>query len=271
MARVAIQQAVVPCGGLGTRMRALTHGAPKEMLPIGGEPLIGWVARECAASGISTIHVVIAPGKEAIPEYLAPRAGAPGYPGHILFVEQPAPLGLADAVARGWANSDEPVAVALPDNLFIAAEPVLSQVITAYYRTGLNVVAIASVDAADAARRGPTAVYQGHDREDMFEITRIPNKRDRGGSFDTGGLAVAHTGVGRYLFLPETRMIIDELDASLPAAAERDDVPVLQRLLDRGRLVGRLVHGEFLDVGLPAGYDEAALRMGGSAESGPPS
>ncbi len=57
---------------------------------------------------------------------------------------------------------------------------------------------------------------------------------------------------------------IDELERSLPPHAERDDVPMLQHLLARRRLVGRIIRDRFLDLGLPEGYREAAAALGGT-------
>jgi UTP-glucose-1-phosphate uridylyltransferase len=56
-------KALIPCGGKGTRMSALTGGAAKELLPIGGVPLVLHVLEECAASGISEVLIVSAPEK----------------------------------------------------------------------------------------------------------------------------------------------------------------------------------------------------------------
>jgi UTP--glucose-1-phosphate uridylyltransferase len=261
--RAAVRHALIPCGGRGTRMQAVTHGAPKELLPIAGVPLIEWIARECAASGTIELLVVTAPGKQAIRERLAPHAGTPGFPVHIEFVEQPAPRGLADAIRLGRAFAGgAPLAVALPDNLFVGDAPGLSQVVETYYRTGLNVVAVVDVRRADAGRRGATAIYPGTAHGDEFQITSIPDKGPRHATFDTGDAASAVTGVGRYLFTDEVWSVIDAVERTLPPEAEVDDIPVLQQLLAAHRLIGRRMRGQFLDVGLPAGYAEAARLIG---------
>ena len=77
-----------------------------------------------------------------------------------------------------------------------------------------------------------------------------------------GGAASAFTGVGRYVFRPDVFDVIDEAERALAPGAELDDVPVLQRLLARGALVGRRMRGRFLDAGLPAGYAEAQAALG---------
>ena len=52
---------------------------------------------------------------------------------------------------------------------------------------------------------------------------------------------------------------------ALAPGAELDDVPVLRSLHARGRLLGRRVRGRFLDVGVPAGWEEADALLRGAA------
>lgn len=233
-------------------MRPVAGAAPKELLPIAGVSLIEWVARECAASGASELLVVTAPGKDGIRERLAPHTGSPGFPVRIEFVEQPTPAGLMDAVRLGHNFSGgAPLAVALPDNLFVGDAPGMAQVIETYYRSGKNVVGVVEMLAAEAAHRGATAPFRGTlQHGDEFAITAIGDKAAPA----TPG---AYTGVGRFVFTDEVWGIIDTVASVLPSDSELDDIPVLQRLLAVSRLVGRRIRGQFLDVGLPEGYEEA--------------
>lgn len=257
-----VRRAVIPCGGKGTRMLALTGGAPKELIRVGGEPALVHVAVECAASGVTELLIVIAPGKEAIVDALAPLAGTGGMPDRIDFALQAEARGLADAVrlARDFA-AGEPLGVALPDNLFLDASPGLAQVIDAHAATGTNVVAVAEIRADEAERRGPTSIYPGVREGTLYRIARIPGKGERSARFDTGGAPSAFTGVGRYVLAEDAFDAIDAVEQRLPAGAELDDVPVLQYLLARGRLVGRRMEGRFLDLGLPEGYREADAAL----------
>lgn len=260
----AITRALIPCGGRGTRMLALTGGAPKELLPVAGVPVLERVVRECAASGITDLLIVIAPDKEAIVDHVDRIAGAPGLPTRIAFAVQREPRGLADAIRHGRAFAGgTPLAVALPDNLFIGAAPGLAQVAETFALTGKSVVAVVEIFADEAARRGPTSIYPGSLRGDEYEIARIPGKGERTATFDTGGAPSAFTGVGRYIFRPEVFDVIDEVEGMLATGAEVDDVPVLQHLLDANALTGRRMLGRFLDVGLPSGYEEANALLGG--------
>ena len=247
--------ALIPCGGKGTRMLALTGGLPKELVTVAGIPVVEWVVKECAASGITDVMVVIAPGKEAIQDRLAPLAGTPGMPNRISFAVQREARGLADAIRFGRAFAhDGPIAVALPDNLFLGDVPALRQVLNVAEATGKSAVAMVGIAAEEASKRGATAIYSGSLVGDEYRISMIPDKGAKSSTFDTRGASVAYTGVGRYAFGGALWKAIDEVEAALKTGAELDDVPVMQLLLGRGLLTGCLIRGRFLDVGLPAGY-----------------
>lgn len=244
-------------------MLPLTHGAPKELLPLAGRSILQHVLAECALSGITSALIVVSPEKTAIADFAGPLAGRVGMPQRIEFVVQQQPRGLADAVRCGAGfAAGEPFAVALPDNLFVGAEPAVAQVIAAFSGTQLNIVGVTEVSASDAARRGPTPIYPGERDGDLFRIGRVPNKGAHEATFDTLGEASALTGVGRYVFTEEVFSAIDAAEQNLGAGAELDDIPVLQALLAHGRLVGRVLAGRFVDVGIPQGYAEALQEQG---------
>ena len=244
-------------------MAALTGGHAKELMPVAGKPLLLWVLGECAASGIDEVLVVAAPHKQDLIDVARAAAGRPEMPRRIETVIQREPRGLADAIRHGIGFvANDPFAVALPDNLFIADTPATKQLIEAYHDTKKNVVAVVELFPEDAERAGPTAIFPGDLDGDLYEIDDIPSKGDRGSTFDLRGAPSGFTGVGRYVFIPgELFPTIDEVDRGLTAGAELDDVPVMQLLLERGRLIGRRIVGDFLDVGLPVGYNEANERL----------
>jgi UTP--glucose-1-phosphate uridylyltransferase len=242
-------------------MRAIAGDAPKEMLPVAGAPAIDWVLDECAASGVDDILVVTSPGKDALVAHLG---GVPG----VRTVVQTSPRGLADAIRLGRDfASDEPLAVALPDNIFVAATPALRQVIDGYDAWRTNLVAIVEISAREAARRGATAALDGVRDGKTYHITRIPDKGAKSATFDVQGAAAAYTAVGRFVFLPAALQAIDDVERLITPGAELDDVPLMQWLLARGALQGSVIEGDFLDVGLPSGYEEANARLTASARS----
>ena len=113
---VAVTTAVVPVAGRGTRLRPATRALPKEMLPVGGRPVVQHVVEELAANGIERVLFVTAPGKEAIEEHFVGDTAAVQFASVI----QPAPRGLGDAILRAEGHTGEgPFAVAQD----IAARP----------------------------------------------------------------------------------------------------------------------------------------------------
>ena len=262
-----VHRAIIPCGGKGTRMLAISHGMAKELLPIAGEPVLAHVLRECAQSGIEHALIVVSPDKQSVVTFARSVAGATGMPTRIDTAVQMQPKGLADAVRVGRSfASGEPVAVALPDNLFVdTPQPAVAQVIETYDREHVNVVGLTEITADIAASRGPTPIYPGMRIGDEFLIESIPSKGAHESTFDLGSARSAMTGVGRYVFTPAAFEIISEVERTLEPGRELDDIPVMQTMLARGELRGRVLRGIFLDVGLPAGFREASERLAQSA------
>ena len=98
--------------GRGLRLRPATRALPKEMLPVGGKPVVQHIVDELVADGIDRIVFVTAPGKESIEAHFAGQ-----YPGvsFVSTVQSPA-RGLGDAVLCAEAlTPGEPFAVALGD------------------------------------------------------------------------------------------------------------------------------------------------------------
>jgi NDP-sugar pyrophosphorylase family protein len=191
-----------------------------ELLPVAGVPIVEWIARECAASGTSELLVVTGPAS-TLRDRLAPHVGSPGFPLRIEFASLPAVPSFGDAIRLGmrFAN-DGPLGVAEPTNLFVGDAPGLAQVVESYYRTGRNIVGVVGANPRVSEES------RGTSNGDEVEI----------------GPTLEHA-VGRYVFTE--------------APDGHDRATILRGLLDAGRLVGRRMRGEFLDVSTPAGFESA--------------
>src|SRR5919109_2169538 len=147
--------AVIPAGGLGTRLLPLTRAVPKELLPVWKRPVLDYAMEEAAAAGIERVVIITAPGKEALQAYFTGRLltydCAPN--GITLeFVEQREARGLGDAVRCG-APTGEPVAVLLPDELLVGPN-CLAQLLERRRRDGGSVIAVKRVPRAEVNRYG---------------------------------------------------------------------------------------------------------------------
>ncbi len=253
--RFEVTRAVIPCAGTGSRMRSITNGAPKELLDVGGSSPLEHVLRECAASAITRAMVVIAPGKESIAFKVLKLAGTPGFPAEIVVMEQPAAVGLADAIGRARDTAPEqPLAVVLPSVLYRGDRPALAQVITAYRASLHSVMGMVEARAAIAATKQAVPVIGGVLLGEEVKIDQIP---DVGvvGQLPTGSAPFASGG--RIVLAPDAYVALDAVLRAPASAGETDVTAVLQRLLMRGQLVGKMIRGRYCDLTVPAGYADA--------------
>ena len=61
-----LDTAVIPCGGLGTRLQPITRWVPKELLPVGLRPVLYWALDEIADAGVPRAIVITSPLKAAV-------------------------------------------------------------------------------------------------------------------------------------------------------------------------------------------------------------
>jgi UTP--glucose-1-phosphate uridylyltransferase len=247
-----LDTAVIPCGGLGTRLHPITRWLPKEMLPVALRPMLHWTLDEAADAGLLRAVIVTNPHKPMLEAVARSYSG----PLDLEFVPQDHPRGLGDALLRARdLLGGSPFVMVLPDNLFSGPNPI-SAVLDVCRATGLATVLLAEISRHDAETKGATG--RATLQEDPEGILRVTDVADKGtGRFDTAGQAAAVTPIGRIAFPAGILEEFDEVGRALPPGAELDDVPVLQRLARRGALAGTINRARFYDVGVPEGYREA--------------
>jgi dTDP-glucose pyrophosphorylase len=114
---------IIPAAGIGSRIQPLAFS--KELLPVGsrieGESerpraVSEYLVERMIAGGATKLCFVISPGKSDILEYYA--SGVAGV--DIVYVVQPKPCGLCDAVFRALPviPREEPVLIGLPDTIW---------------------------------------------------------------------------------------------------------------------------------------------------------
>lgn len=160
-----IRKAVFPVAGLGTRFLPATKAVPKEMLTIVDRPVLQHVVDEARAAGIEHFIFVTGRNKGVIEDHfdtqfeLEATLEARGKKkelealvrdlpaaGQTSFTRQQAPLGLGHAVwcAREIVGN-EPFALLLPDMLHHGPTACLADMISAYNKSGGNLIAVAPV------------------------------------------------------------------------------------------------------------------------------
>ena len=106
-------------GGVGKRLRPITHTSAKQLVPIANKPILFYGIEEMASAGITDIGIVIAP---TTGEEIRQAVGDGSEFGvRVTWITQPEPLGLAHCVlvARDFLG-DEEFVMYLGDNMLEA-------------------------------------------------------------------------------------------------------------------------------------------------------
>jgi glucose-1-phosphate thymidylyltransferase len=106
---------LILAGGVGSRLRPITHTSAKQLVPIANKPIIFYAIEQLAAAGIKHIGIVVG---EAGGEIRAAVGDGSQFGVEVTYIEQKVPRGLADCVliARDFLGDDDFV-MYLGDNM----------------------------------------------------------------------------------------------------------------------------------------------------------
>jgi UTP--glucose-1-phosphate uridylyltransferase len=254
---------VIPAAGLGVRFRPLSRIVPKELLPMGGKPLIHHALEEADRAGFEQAVVVLSPTKSSIREYfelaetreLARRL-------RLAFVEQPKADGLGQAVllAARRMGADR-FAVLLPDDVVTDSEHWRS-LVSLNDATGAATLCLRQVDPSQTGRFGIAACSEVDGRLWVTGLIEKPIPLDA-----PSDLAV----FGRYMV---TKAVIDALESLSRQAEPQRELQLTDGVhLAAGAAPGVLaVHfkSHIFDAGTPEEYALSLARFVRSSAGGKP-
>lgn len=265
-----VRKAVIPAAGLGTRFLPATKAQPKEMLPVVDKPVIQCVVEEAVAAGIESILLVTGRGKEAIENHFDVSAELEAFLEskgkteelqqvraiasmvEVTYIRQKEALGLGHAVlcARTWVGT-EPFAVFLGDDIVVAEEPCIRQMLRVFESKASSVLGVMEVPRPDTKKYGIVAGDMEDDR--TMRITDIVEKP----SPEKAPSATAV--IGRYVFTPE---IFEELEKTrADASGEIQLTNAIRSLLQRQAVYAYRFEGRRFDAGDKQGFLEATVEM----------
>jgi UTP--glucose-1-phosphate uridylyltransferase len=255
-----LRKAVIPAAGLGRRMSSLTGGAPKEMLPLAGRPIIHHVVQEAIDAGIVELCIVIHKSKEEIRRYFesdnreACEAERPAEKlrgrCNIVFAYQGEPMGLGDAVlcAKAFVG-DERFALLIPDQLFIGRTGAIRQLGSKNLPPNAVVSSLIRIPASEleyfpGARKfvcEPYAAQRG-----VMVVAEIEPT-------ECASSALALPGFGRAIYPPKVFEFLDARFADT-RTGEIDLLKTFRALLAVVPSYAVLLEGEAFDLGTVDGY-----------------
>lgn len=274
-----IRKAIIPVGGLGTRLLPATKALPKELLPVGRRPMVQYVVEEMRAAGLENICFVTGRKKALIQEHFDHDPELVRYLQdkrsdgllaelaylesglHLTYIRQGGPQGVADALslAEDWVGGSAFVA-ALGDSIICESDmgALLRSMITEHQKGGIAAVIAVEPNTRDRSRHHSLVVPA--DSESVtggaFEVAQIVDKQRASDTKRDWTIAA------RYVFGPA---IFEAIRCTRPArSGELQLVDALRMLLRQGERVravclkpGQRHH----DIGNFDGYFRACIEF----------
>jgi UTP--glucose-1-phosphate uridylyltransferase len=261
-----IKKCLFPVAGYGTRFLPATKSMPKEMLPVVNKPLVQYGVEEAIEAGLTEIGFVTGRGKRAIADHFDVSyelehqiAGSSKEQylesirsviakGSFSFTRQPSMAGLGDAILNGRRLiGDEPFGVVLSDDLCVADDGVLAQMVRLFKQFRCSIVAVQEVPEEDIHKFGVIAgeqikdgIYQVNDMVEKPEAKDAPSN-----------LAI----IGRYILTPD---IFEKIENTPPG--KNDEIQLTDALLAQakeGCVLAYKFKGKRFDCGAVQGFVEA--------------
>ena len=220
-----VRQAVILCGGLGSRLGALAAATPKPLLPIDGIPFLDVLLFELARHGITRVLLLAGFAAERVVDYAASTPLKERFGLEIEVSVEPQRAGTGGAVWHARHHLDDRFFLLNGDSWFdINLLELASRIIDEPSATGVIAVRL----LLDASRYGVVEINKGR----LTRFSERPNRSGRG--MVSGGV---------YVFQSS---LTDWLDRC--CSLEGDVFPLLARC---EKLLAMPFEGYFIDIGIP--------------------
>lgn len=271
-----VRKVVIPAAGFGTRFLPATKAMPKEMLPIVDKPIIQYVVEQAVEAGVEEIIVVTGWHKRSIEDHfdthfeLEARLMRDGKKelleqvrrvsslAKFVYIRQNEPLGNGHAVLMAKdIVGDEPFLVMWGDEFFQATPPAPAQLVEAFTKYNVPVIAGVRVKKEDVVKYGIADVtpVEGN----VFKINKIVEKPS---IEDAPSDLATH---GSYLFTPEIFSILEKLKPGY--GGEIWLATAIEKLLEKGDVYAVELKGaKYYDCGNKISYLRALVDHGLSHE-----
>ncbi|MGB8327106.1 MAG: UTP--glucose-1-phosphate uridylyltransferase GalU [Steroidobacteraceae bacterium] len=267
----AIQTAVFPVAGRGTRFLPATKASPKEMLPVVDKPLIQFAVEEALSAGARRLVFITGASKRAIEDHFDSdrelvrllesqgkselakqlRSVVPPW-ATCIYIRQPAPLGLGHAVLCAQpAVGSEPFFVHLADDLIAADVPCLKQMAQVFDAKHASILGVERVARSETDKYGIVEVEGS--TSTTSRIRSIVEKPKP--AVAPSNLAV----VGRYLLMPSIFAHLVRIGEG--AGGEIQLTDGIARLMNEEAVYAYRFEGKRYDCGSKLGYLQATVAF----------
>ena len=266
-----IKQAIIPLGGLGTRMLPISSVIPKELLLINGKPGLEYILDECIEAGVKEFIFIISKRKISIKKYFFNNnfykriikkkkdkrlidefRKIKKYQKMIKFVYQNKPKGTGDAVlkCKKYIKGNFFLMV-LPDDLIIKKN-CSKEMIKLHYKMKSSIIATKKVQKKTVSRWGILSIK--NKKKNYFTISNVVEKPSIKKAPSNYAI------IGRYI-LPTK--IFGEIKKLKPGhGGEIHITDAIKNLITKGnKFYGNIFKGNYLDCGTLNGYINSGIQI----------
>ncbi len=245
-----ITKLVLPVAGLGKRLRPLTLKTPKNLIKVGGKPLIEYVLDEVRENGITEVVLITNPTQRDRFERYVDGIKKGKFSGIKFYIRTQKILG-GDGHALLQAYDilkNEPFAVRFCDDIVLSNPPVLNSLLDIFSLVKAPVMLLQRVPDALVPRFGVVKVrrVKRPGMQDLYEVLDVVEKP---------ALKEAPSNltiVGGYVITPKVLMNLKRVAGTLPLITE--DALRIVTALEIELIAGGMVYGwEFLGTRLDCG------------------
>ncbi len=230
---MAITEAIVLAGGLGTRLRSAVPDLPKCMAPVNGKPFIGYVMAHLQKQGIT--HIIFSLGylHDAFEGYLQENLPVNSYT--IVVEKEPLGTGGAIAFAMQSARTNRQVVVN-GDSIFTS--DIIAQSGFHEQRNATCTLALKAMHHFDR--------YGVVETDSNGRITRFREKQAYEKGLINAGVYIINRESFQQIPFPEKFSF---------------ETDYLQRYYPEGTIYGIEQEGYFIDIGIPEDYERAQKEL----------
>jgi mannose-1-phosphate guanylyltransferase len=237
-------QAIIIAGGKGTRLKPLTFGCPKPMLPLIYRPFLEWMIDRCKSVGIDDILVNVHYQAHQVVNHFG---GGDRFGVKIRYIEESTPLDTAGAIKLAEPYfTGESLIVFNADILTDLDLPALIK----FHQTNQAAITLALKSVEDIT---PFGLVELDANSQVLAFREKPTPEQ---AVDFLAQGINTINAGTYIIEPT---VFDNYPAGEPLSFERVVFP--QALIQGLKMMGFVSDGYWMDLGTPQKYFQAHLDI----------
>lgn len=225
------KQAVILCGGLGTRLKDVIKDIPKPMAPVGKLPFLDYLVSQLKQNGFNKFLFLTGYKSEVIENYFQGK--------EFNFSVEKMPLGTGGALFNAFAKLEDEFFMLNGDTFF----DIDFNIFLAFINSKEIPVALALRATSDVSRYGLVNINDNFAVEKFVEKTSLDEKTPDG-----------YINAGIYYFKKAFLKSYFENWNKKLLSIEKDIFP---QMVNKSELFALPLGGKFIDIGIPEDYKKA--------------